>query len=84
MFEQKVQQDAAVLPVSGGRVHAVRDYFLLILGAQRPLATLAEPQKPFNSLGWMFCVEALTTGLHRDHPENCHMTTHARTTRVTI
>lgn len=46
---QEVQHEAAVLPGSGGRVHTVEDYFLLILGAQRPLATLAAPQKPFKA-----------------------------------
>lgn len=54
-LNKQVQHGAAVLPVPGGRVRTAEDYFLLILRAQRPLATLAAAQKPFNSLGWMFC-----------------------------
>lgn len=74
---KEVQHEAAVLPGSGGRVRTVEDYFLLILGAQRPLATLAAPQKPFNSLGWMLgsiSVQATTTQLHQGHTKNRHMT----------
>lgn len=65
---QEVQHKAMVLPGLGGHVRTVEDYFKLILGAQKPLATLAAPQKPFNSLGWMLgslSVEAATTQLHQ-------------------
>lgn len=59
----------------------VEDYFLLILGAQRPLAALAAPQKPFKSLGWMLgsiSVEDAAAQLHQGHAKNCHMTSRTR------
>lgn len=59
----------------------VEDYFLLILGAQRPLAALAAPQKPFKSLGWMLgsiSVEDAAAQLHQGHAKNRHMTSRTR------